>query len=321
MKRLSELTDFYYKELYPSLEEFEQERKNIVWKIKLYGSALGIASILILIKIAQSYHVAHPLFLIFLFIFIVLIGFLYQWLSHDYDSQFKSKVIAPIIEAIDPSFVYTPGIPVSRHIFERSHLFKHSIDRYRGNDSVKGSIDGVSIEFSDVHAEYETRDSKGRTQWHTLFKGLFIVTDFHKNFHGRMVVLPDLAQNNFGALLGGWLQSMNFTRDDLVKLDDPEFEKYFAVYGNDQIEARYILTHSMMKRIVDLRKKLNLSLYISFIANHMHIAVETHRDHFEPNVFKSLLDYDQTMEYLRTLHSTIGLVEELRLNEKLWSKI
>jgi len=321
MKSIAELTDFYYKELVPSLEQFEEERKNIVWKIKLYGTGLGLISIFILILIAKSYSVAHPFFLILAFVFIVIIGFLYNWLAHSYNDQFKSKVIAPIIQAIDASLLYNPGFPVSQNLFQRSQLFKHSIDRYRGNDYVKGTISGVDVEFSDVHAEYETRDSKGRSQWHTLFKGLFIVSSFNKNFKGRTVVLPDLAQNNFGTLIGGWLQSINFTRDDLVRLDDPEFEKHFAVYGNDQIESRYILSHSMMQRIVDLRKKLNVSIHISFIANHMHIAVETNRDHFEPNVFTSLLDYNQTMEYLRTLHSTIGLVEELKLNENLWSKI
>lgn len=42
---------------------------------------------------------------------------------------------------------------------------------------------------------------------------------------------------------------------------------------------------------------------------------------FEPTVFSSLLSIEQAMGYIRTLRSSIGIVEELKLNEKLWSKV
>ena len=96
----------------------------------------------------------------------------------DYVSQFKFKVIRPLIEAIESGLLYNPLGLVSQSLFERSQLFNHRIDRYRGNDHVSGIIDGVPIQFSDLHAEYKTTDSKGRTSWHTLFQGLFIVSEF-----------------------------------------------------------------------------------------------------------------------------------------------
>lgn len=320
MKSITELTDFYYNELYPSLKELEEQRLQMVWKIKLYGSFWFIFSSLILIYILKQRGFIDPIFFLFLFGTIILGGVIYDWFSKDYHGIFKTTVIAPIVRAIDPSLLYNPGFPIAQSLFERSGLFRHSIDYYNGNDYVKGTIEGTELEFSDVHAEYDIEDAKGRKHRQTLFKGLFIVSGFNKHFKGKTIILPDSAENNFGSLLGGWLQSMNFSRGDLVRMDDPEFEKYFAVYSNDQIEARYILSHSMMKRITDLRKRLNVSLYISFISNHMHVAIETRRDHFEPNVFTSLLDYQQTSEYVRTLQNTIGLIEELKLNEKLWSK-
>jgi hypothetical protein len=45
------------------------------------------------------------------------------------------------------------------------------------------------------------------------------------------------------------------------------------------------------------------------------------KDRFEPSVFHSLLKYKIAMEYVQTLHLAIGIVEELKLKQKLWSKL
>ncbi len=320
MKSLSELTDFYYKELYPSLDELEKKRLQIVSQLKWYGGMGAVVFALTAMWMGKNFGLLHPLSIGIILAFIVLASITYRFMTSDYAKDFKAKIITPLIGAIDSNLLYNPDFMISQYLFERSQLFNHSIDRYSGNDYVKGSIDGVPLEFSDVHAEYQTKDSKGRTQWHTLFRGLFLVAEFNKYFKSKTVILPDQAEKNFGSLIGGWLQSINFSRDDLIRLDDPEFEKVFVVYGNDPIEARYILSYSMMKRILDFQKKISHPLFVSFVHNHIHIGIGTKKDLFEPAIFTSLLDFKQAMEYINTLRYTIGLVEELKLNEKLWSK-
>ncbi|MDP3586650.1 MAG: DUF3137 domain-containing protein [Sulfuricurvum sp.] len=320
MKSLSELTDFYYKELYPSLNELEKTRMQIISQLKWYGGMGAVVFTLTAIWMGKNFGLFHPLMIAVAIGFIVLASITYRFMTQGYAKDFKSKIITPLIGAIDSNLLYNPDFMISQHLFERSQLFNHKVDRYNGNDYVKGSIDGVPLEFSDVHAEYQTKDSKGRTQWQTLFRGLFLVAEFNKYFKSKTVILPDQAEKNFGTLIGGWLQSINFSRDDLIRLDDPEFEKAFVVYGNDPIEARYILSHSMMKRILEFQKKITHPLFVSFVHNHIHIGIGTKKDLFEPAVFTSLLDFKQAMEYINTLRYTIGLVEELKLNEKLWSK-
>jgi len=320
MKSTSELTDFYYKELYPSLNELEETRKRIVSQLKWYGGMGLVVFSIAALWMGKNFGLLHPLMIAVVIGFIVIASITYRFTTGGYTKDFKARVISPLIGAIDPHLLYNPDFMITQYLFERSDLFKHSIDRYSGNDYVKGSIDGVPLEFSDIHAEYQTRDSKGRTQWHTLFRGLFLVAEFNKHFKAKTVILPDQAEKNFGSLIGGWLQSINFSRDDLIRLDDPEFEKHFVVYGSDQIETHYILSHSMMKRILDFQRRVSHPLFISFVHNHIHIGIGTGKDLFEPAVFTSLLDYKQAMEYVNTLQNTIGLIEELKLNEKLWSK-
>ncbi|MCL4432466.1 MAG: DUF3137 domain-containing protein [Epsilonproteobacteria bacterium] len=320
MKSTSELTDFYYKELYPSLSELEKTRTHILSQLKWYGAMGAVAFVITAIWMGKNFGLLHPLMMGIVIGFAALTSMTYRFMIKGYAKDFKAHIITPLIGAIDPHLLYNPDFVISQHLLQRSNLFQRDIDRYSGNDYVKGSIDGVNLEFSDVHAEYQTKDSKGRTQWHTLFRGLFVVAEFNKHFKSRTVILPDLAEKTFGNLIGGWLQSKNASRDDVIQLDDPEFEKKFVVYGNDPIEARYILTHAMMKRIVQFQKKISYPLFVSFINNHIHIAIATQKDLFEPSIFTSLLDYKQAMEYVNTLNNTIGLVEELKLNEKLWSK-
>jgi len=56
------------------------------------------------------------------------------------------------------------------------------------------------------------------------------------------------------------------------------------------------------------------------VGTHIYMAISYDKDLFEPSVFRSLLEYKVAMEYVKTLHLAIGVVEELKLNQKLWSK-
>jgi len=61
-------------------------------------------------------------------------------------------------------------------------------------------------------------------------------------------------------------------------------------------------------------------LYVSFIDNQIYLALAYNKDLFEPTVFSSLLQYKLVKEYISTLQLAIGIIEELKLNERLWSK-
>jgi len=319
MKTISELTDFYYKSLYPVLQELENERRALKKRIINFGIIYSVI-LSIIAFITLKYFDVNVLFFIAVFA-LAGFGWLYRFLVSDYADDFKQKVIAPLIHEIDENLDYIPDLHIPVANFNRSKLFTSRPDRVSGNDYVRGKIDGIDIAFSDFHAEKRHKDSKGRESWSTIFQGLFIVSDFHKNFYGETVILPDYAQSTFGDLIGSWLQTNNFSRKQLVKMDSPEFEKAFVVYGTDQVEARYILTHTLMQKLLNYKKRSKHPLYVSFIRGKIYMAIEYNDDMFEPSVFRSLLNYKIAMEYVATLHLAIGIVEELKLNQKLWSKV
>jgi hypothetical protein len=322
MKTLQDFEAFYNSDLCPVLEEFEKRRKKICGRL----TGIGIGLLVLLGILFAAIPALRADFGNMIFpgvIAALLVGGAWWLLTKGFIREFKLSVIREIVAFVDPSLNYVPDAHVSQHEFVASQIFKHRIDRFRGEDFVGGTIGKTDMRFSELHAEYKTTstDSKGRrrTQWHTIFKGLFFIADFNKHFSGCTVVLPDTAERLFG-FLGKKLQQMNLMRGQLIKLEDPEFERAFAVYGDDQVEARYILSTSLMKRIMDFKKSRGKQIYLSFVHSNVIVAITTGKNMFEPRIFRTLTDFGLVREYLEDLQLAIGIVEDLNLNTRIWTK-
>jgi hypothetical protein len=50
------------------------------------------------------------------------------------------------------------------------------------------------------------------------------------------------------------------------------------------------------------------------------VAIAFAKDLFEPRVFQTLIDFSQVVEYYQDLELVIGLVEDLNLNLRIWTK-
>ncbi|MFC1808660.1 DUF3137 domain-containing protein [Candidatus Omnitrophota bacterium] len=324
MRTIQELKNFYDTVLISDITALEGERKKVARKVIISWSVLAALVIVVVGIVLSSGTANDPGIILVPVVIAVVIGAGLHWLfTRDYTSEFKFLIIQKIVNFLDEGLNYSATECIQEGLYMLSQLFPHRVDRYRGDDLVVGKLGATEMKFSELHSEYKTTttDSKGhtRTHWHTIFKGLFFVGDFNKDFKGRTLVLPDTAEKLFGNL-GSLFQSWNKTRGELIKLEDPEFEKMFAVYGNDQIEARYILSTSLMKRIVDFKKKSRRNIYLSFIASKVFVAVSYHKNLFEPKIFTTLLDFKPIQEYFEDLQLAIGIVEDLNLNTRIWTK-
>lgn len=322
MKTLEELGEFYNTELMVELQGMEAKRRQVIRKSFIAAGVIGgLGLIGAAVLAAQSG--GEPIVLIFPVILCLIIGSIaFAVIGKGYKAEFKQRIISRIVQFLEPGLSYHPDSCIDERTFEAAGLFNHSIDRYSGEDMVQGRVGQTQIAFSEVHAEYKTTstDSKGRTQthWHTIFRGLFFIGDFNKHFSGRTVVLPDTAEKLFGGF-GQLLQSWNMGRADLVKLEDPDFERAFVVYGSDQIEARYILSTSLMRRILDFQRKTGLQLHLSFTGSTVCVALPMSKNCFEPAFFGAA-DFSCIAEYYRDLSLVIGIVDDLNLNTRIWSK-
>jgi hypothetical protein len=246
-------------------------------------------------------------------------------LTAEYRASFKERIVASLVHSVNPSLRYAATDSISEEEFRSSKLFTEGIDRFSGEDMVQGKLGATALRFSEIHAEYESTstDSEGRTttSWTTIFKGVFFIADFNKHFAGVTLVRPDTAQRMFGQL-GKMIQSLgdSFSTLKLVTLEDPEFEKAFVVLSNDQVEARYILSTSLMQRILEYRRRTGRTMALSFVDSQINIGISTNRNLFEPPLFKSCADPALIREYLEDLLLMIGIVDDLNLNLRIWSK-
>ena len=319
MKTLDDLRAFYETDLKARMDALEQRRRRAVTNGSIAVAVLGIVGFVVGVMMASA---GGPLCMIIPIIVGLVIGAaLLFGLSAGNRREFKNTIVRGVIEFMEPDLRYFPEEGIGKVQFRASDLFQQHIDRYRCEDLVKGRVGQTEVMFSEVHAEYKTTSGTGknrRTHWHTIFKGLFFIGDFHKDFHGRTVVLPDRAQKLFGGL-GQALQSLNFTRGKLIKLEDPEFEREFVVYGDDQIEARYILSPAMMERITAFGRNRNTSVYLSFVGSQVYAAFSTKKNLFEPKLFGHA-NFDTLVEYVAEIRLATDIVEELNLNTRIWSK-
>ena len=109
-------------------------------------------------------------------------------------------------------------------------------------------------------------------------------------------------------------------RTNLIQLDDPEFEKAFAVYSTDEIEARYLLSHSMMKRVLELRDRFGAKVRFSFRDSFVCIAIPTRRNYLVPKTNRPATDEKQFRSVYRCLKMLLGIIDDLDLTTRIWSK-
>lgn len=307
--------EFYDTTLLPDLKVLDKERKKVDHRVLIIGL---IAMVLIFI-IKRIFHGEGRMFFQILMIVIAFIAI--TVVSKKYRQNFKDQIIQKITAFVDESLVYSPDGCVLKEEFTNSGIFQKHCNRYSGEDHFKGTLGKTDIEFSEIVAKEITSSGTGsnrKQHQKIIFKGVFFVADFNKDFKGHTVVLPDTAERMLGKF-GQSLQSMS-SRGELIKLEDPEFEKEFCVYGDDQVEARYILSPALMKRIVDFKRKWNTKVYLSFRSSKVYIAINTNKDLFETKLFKSIVDYNFMEENMRYLILLTGIVEHLNLNTRIWTK-
>lgn len=245
--------------------------------------------------------------------------FYYKHIVKLHYGRYKQEIIKPLIASLNPTLQYEPHHHISRRDYDLSKLHLDKVNRYYGSDLVSGTIDKTAIRFSELLTQYES-GTKEDKEVKTIFQGIFFIADFNKHFSGETFVLPDKAERMFGSL-GQFFQKMNFARPQLVLLENPDFEKAFAVYSTDPVEARYILSTTLMERILELKKQLPSPISLSFVQSNIFISLPISNNLFECSpIYRTLIKPQQMEENYRYLRLCIEIVETLDLNTRIWSK-
>jgi len=302
----------YSERIIPAIEKLEPERKRLIGKLNqvyLAVAACIFSFVLLCINMPNPW-VYFPI--VFLCFAITVIFYKkYGELKRDFISHYKQEVIYQIVKGIDPALNYFPGQRVPEEYYDKSDIYPEGYDVYLGDDYVEGKMGRTIIMFS----ELEVCRTKGDDMC-VLFKGIFFVADFNKNFLGRTYVwdrgerpITSINKDNFPF-------SVNI---DKVLLESPHFNDKFIVYSNDQVEARYILSPTLMERMLKLSDHWNKNISFSFVNSNINIAIPFNEDLFEPDI-RDPASKESLEAYYNLLTMSIGIVEELNLNLRIWNR-
>jgi Protein of unknown function (DUF3137) len=171
---------------------------------------------------------------------------------------------------------------------------------------MKRVAQGKNIDYE----RFQTEVLKNQASSHNIFRGLLFRAKFNKFAKFVTVVRPNVLKAKITTISHGDTQ--------LVRFEDPEFNEYFTVYSEDQVDARYILSTNLMEKLVDFRKKAHKNIYVSFVEDTIYFAIEYPDGLFEPNLYRSMLRFAPLREYFEAIQLMLGLVEELNLDREIW---
>ncbi|MFZ4714494.1 MAG: DUF3137 domain-containing protein [Bacteriovoracaceae bacterium] len=313
--QVEELKALYQDKLKYRLALLEKERMNVLWM-----ALLCIACIVIAVagfNLGVLGNIVPWIFAIMSVPFVCVFFYRYR----TFKVRFKEKVVQEVINLIDTNWKYEHDNRIKDDVLYLANIFNRGdMDRIRGDDYIYGLWKNIPFQMSEVHIKKITEDSKGRKNESTIFHGLFTEIRFNKKIHSDTYIFSDRTEQFLGKFLGDFVQGLQMSRGDQVKLENPDFEKNFNCYSEDQVEARYIITPVFMEKLLTLKNKLNCPIHFSFKGDSVYVAVAYSRELLEAQVFKK---YD-TFEIIRTLYQELTtvcmIIEELKLNELLWTK-
>ena len=105
----------------------------------------------------------------------------------------------------------------------------------------------------------------------------------------------------------------------LVELENPLFEESYAVYSTDPLEARYILSVTMMERILHLKQRYGKGIQLTFKDSRVLIAIP-HRGDFLDRSFNLENIKNSVKSMVNEIYYLLDILYQLKINENIWNK-
>lgn len=184
-------------------------------------------------------------------------------------------------------------------------------DKEAFEDRWCGKLGALPFQTYEAHCQ-EWRGSGKNRRLVTVFRGAVLAVAFTRRFHGTTLVEGDGRRTRW---FGGEKEEIAFDGTVMQRCDmvDPAFEDRFTVWGNDPVEARYLVHPEYIERLVAVEQAFaGKNLRALFCGGDLLILVET-GDQFESG---SLEASDDRMLLTRTIEQ-FGALADLahRLNE------
>ena len=244
---------------------------------------------------------------------IMLIGILWAIVMSpilDYKDSIKTKIFPNILNFLG-KFTYTVN-PERKDVRQYNFMgFFPRYDRQTNEDNILGTYKSVKIDLFETVLERARKSKDGGTYYDDVFRGIIIDLTFNKTLKGTTIVRKD--SGFIGNLFHETLPKL---KD--VKLEDPNFNKIFQAYSDDQVEARFILSVSFMERLKELSEAFaSKAVQCCFYQEKVVFVVPVKKNMFEPgSIYVAENFIDDAKNLLKEMDLICKIVDILSLNIK-----
>jgi hypothetical protein len=306
MRTEEEFKIFYENELRERLKKMEVLREPARKTIRA-RNRIGAAIVMVFVFLYITWFTGIPIAIIYGF-YNYTIYRKHHMLEGQLLSSFKKEIIESIISFISETLTYQPERGITSYEYMESQFTKETSLSCYHDDLVTGKIDGIPIRFSELTVYYKDDESEDK-----LFKGMFIVSEFSKDFEGCVMLFTHTID-----LMKTHKQLKERKR---IQLEDSEFNQVFHCFADNDITARYILSASLKARLILFVKKIGkYPVRISFVDGKLFIGIARSKSFFEPVLSKPLDNYEEALTYFREISLATGIVQDLNLTNRIWTK-
>ena len=227
----------------------------------------------------------------------------------DYKESVKTKIFPNILNFLG-KFTYTIS-PKGKYVGQYDFMgFFPTYHKQINEDNILGEYKSVKIDLFETVLERK-RKSKHGTYYDEVFRGIIIDLTFNKTLKGTTIVRKD--SGFIGNLFHETLPKL---KD--VKLEDPNFNKIFQVYSDDQVEARYVLSVSFMERLKELSAAFGSKIVqCCFYQEKVVFVIPVKKNMFEPGSIYVAEDFiDDAKRLLEEMDLISKIIDILNLNNK-----
>ncbi len=236
----------------------------------------------------------------------VLIVMVWTWVTQpqrDYANDYKTDIIPRIAALLGLEYRLDGGIPLAE--MEPSKILPRH-DDYKSRDYFEGMYKGARVRFCSV--EINVPPNIANLENDQTYRGIAIMITMPKpKFYGHTV----LASHMTG--VGKWIDKQTIGLQ-YAQMKDPEFERRYSVFTNDQVEARYLFDPLMIERVENLKnvyaaKDIAMAYYNDQVLALVHCETE---GLFEPRPIETpATDVTSVTKIQQELAKTLALIDYL----------
>ncbi|MDY0276933.1 MAG: DUF3137 domain-containing protein [Acholeplasma sp.] len=221
----------------------------------------------------------------------------------DFSKLVKSEFVDKILSEQFQQYEYHQHNHVSIGKINDAGLVRRP-DRYRGEDLIIGSYNGVSFSVSDITLEekHVTRTKNGTTVTYvTYFKGRWYTYKFPKKFNQTLKIVE-------GGNIHTTTQGLRKYETEMI-----EFNKKFSIFASDEQFFFYIVNPYLIERLMMLENAHRGRIYYCIKNDELHIGINDGSDSLEVT-FNKQINAESFKRFTEDIVLIKNIIEEFRLD-------